>query len=54
MSDDTRKEQTKPIEDEKLDKVSGGYILEHNPIAGPKIPGGSEPPQNPLPHPKPM
>ncbi len=57
MSDDTRKGQNEPIEDEKLDKVSGGYVIEHNPTeGGPRNPIGSKPgpPQNPLKHPEPM
>ncbi len=53
MSDDTRKEQ-KPIEDEKLDQVSGGYVKVKSPIDGPNPPGGPRPPQNPLKHPEPM
>ena len=55
MSDD----KTKPIKDEELDKVSGGYILEHNPIeGGPRNPigpkPGPKPPHNPLHNPEPM
>ena len=50
---DTRKEQ-KPIEDEKLDKVSGGYVLEHDPTHRENPPGGTRPPQNPLKHGEPM
>lgn len=48
MSEDTRKDQ-KPIEDEKLDHVSGGYKIVHNPVAAPNPPGSPKPPQNPLP-----
>lgn len=52
MSDDTRKER-KPIEDEKLDRVNGGYEIVRNPIAAPRPPGNPEPPKNPLRQPLP-
>lgn len=53
MSDDTRKEQ-KPIEDEKLDQVSGGYVIEHNPTKRPTPPGEGVPPKSPVERIKPM
>jgi hypothetical protein len=41
MSDDKKNEQSKPIEDEKLDQVSGGVIVERSRTL---IPGGQGPP----------
>lgn len=40
MSDQKKAEEQKPIQDETLDKVSGGYMINHNPVSGPHFPGG--------------
>ena len=63
MSDQKKADEQKPIQDETLDKVSGGagsdYIIIHNPIdrshePRPIPPGpGQQPPSDPRPRAKP-
>jgi len=52
MSDEKQLDK-KPIKDEELDKVAGGYVLERNPVQGPHVPGEPQLPTNPLKHAKP-
>ena len=57
MSDQKKADEQKPIQDETLDKVSGGagsdYIIVHNPIDGRPGPG-QQPPPGPRPRKNPM
>jgi len=53
MSDTKKAEEQKPIQDETLDEVSGGYVnVPRNPVTGPHFPpgGGNKPPSDPRPH----
>lgn len=50
MSDQKKTEEQKPIQDEALDKVSGGYMRTPTLTDKPKPPTGERPPvYNPLP-----
>ncbi len=58
MSDDKKNEQGKPIQDETLDKVSGGVIIEKGPVSPIPHGGGGpppiKPPTTPIPHAEPL